>query len=134
MLVKMNEMKNQKGFTLIELMIVIAIIGILAAIAIPQFSAYRERGYVASMKSDCNSIRTAEEAYYLDNNAYLAVISSADTSATLPGTSALSAGNKVVVALVGTTDYTVTVTSTLLSSTTATVVYSSATGQTVYTP
>jgi prepilin-type N-terminal cleavage/methylation domain-containing protein len=42
----------EKGFTLIELMIVIAIIGILVAIALPQFAAYRNRGFNATRESD----------------------------------------------------------------------------------
>ena len=63
-------MKNKKGFTLIELMIVIAIIGILAAIAIPQFSAYRTRSYNASANADLRSACTAQEAYYVDNSTY----------------------------------------------------------------
>ena len=45
MLTKIRRKLNKKGFTLIELMIVIAIIGILAAIAIPQFAAYRAKSY-----------------------------------------------------------------------------------------
>jgi type IV pilus assembly protein PilA len=66
---KMNR-KDEKGFTLIELMIVIAIIGILAAIAIPQFSAYRNRAYNAASLSDLKNAITAQEAYFVDWQAY----------------------------------------------------------------
>ena len=57
-------LRNESGFTLIELLVVVAIIGILAAIAIPQFSAYRKRGYEAQVKSDLRNAATAQEAYF----------------------------------------------------------------------
>jgi len=69
MLTKMIK-KNEKGFTLIELMIVIAIIGILAAIAIPQFSAYRTRSFNAAAAADIRNAATAQEAYFVDNQTY----------------------------------------------------------------
>jgi len=59
--------KGEKGFTLIELMIVIAIIGILAAIAIPQFVAYRQKGYDTQAKGELKSLYTACQAYFADS-------------------------------------------------------------------
>jgi type IV pilus assembly protein PilA len=63
-------LQGESGFTLIELLVVVAIIGILAAIAIPQFSAYRKRGYEAALKSDLRNAATAEEAYFAQNFTY----------------------------------------------------------------
>jgi len=57
---------NKKGFTLIELMIVIAIIGILAAIAIPNFIAYRDKAYCGYAESDGSNIKAAIACYFAE--------------------------------------------------------------------
>lgn len=59
-------MKKEKGFTLVELLIVVAIIGILAAIAIPQFNKYKTRSYVAALRSDLKNAFTSAQAYLAD--------------------------------------------------------------------
>ena len=95
---------NQSGFTLNELLVVVAIIGILAAIAIPQFAAYRAKGFDARAESDCRNAATAEEAYFVDEATY------SSTASALPG---FVQSEDVTVTLTGTaTDFSVTCSST----------------------
>lgn len=65
-MLKFVRLKKGDGFTLIELMIVIAIIGVLAAIAIPQFTEYRKKGYNTMAKTDLRSLYTACFTYFSD--------------------------------------------------------------------
>jgi len=106
MLIKLNKMKDQKGFTLIELMIVIAIIGILAAIAIPQFGAYRRRGYNSSVKADLKNLATAQEAYFTDEYTYTATVGNLQNATY--GNFVTSDGVVLSVTTANTTDFTAT--------------------------
>jgi type IV pilus assembly protein PilA len=99
---------GNKGFTLIELLVVVAIIGILAAIAIPQFAAYRQKGFDSQAESDLRNTATAEEAYFASNYVYLGC-SGVGTAATcndpkiggnLPG-GAISAETDITITLDG---------------------------------
>src|SRR5262245_63251640 len=63
-----QKLKGQKGFTLIELMIVVAIIGILAAIAIPNFLAYQARAKQSEAKTNLGGIYTSQIGYFGEYN------------------------------------------------------------------
>jgi prepilin-type N-terminal cleavage/methylation domain-containing protein len=62
--------RSQGGFTLIELLIVVVVIGILASIAIPKFSAMREKSYIAAVTSDLKSFASQQELYLSNNFTY----------------------------------------------------------------
>ncbi|MEQ1883301.1 MAG: type IV pilin protein [Burkholderiales bacterium] len=63
-------MRKQFGFTLIELMVVVAIVGILAAIAVPQYNDYVKRSKIAEATSNLGAMRVRMEQYFQDNRQY----------------------------------------------------------------
>ena len=70
MMKRIREMKDEDGFTLIELMVVVLIIAILIAIAIPTFLGLRSRAQNRSAQSDLRNAMTAAKAFYTDADAY----------------------------------------------------------------
>jgi type IV pilus assembly protein PilE len=62
---------TQRGFTLIELMVVVVVIGILAAIGYPSYTDYIRRGKVAEATSTLSDVRNKMETFYLDNRTYV---------------------------------------------------------------
>ncbi len=66
----LSKLRSKKGFTLIELMIVVAIIGILAAIAIPNFLKFQAKSKMSEAKTNLGAIYTGQLAYFGEQNSY----------------------------------------------------------------
>ncbi|MDI6727521.1 MAG: prepilin-type N-terminal cleavage/methylation domain-containing protein [Thermodesulfovibrionales bacterium] len=119
-IIKRMKKRDERGFTLVELLIVIAIIAILAAIAIPQFTQYRQKALEGGMVSDAKNAATQLESLFSDDQSYAAAngttctataaIGSATITASTGGTYTLqcSPGNTITITSDATT-YTVSV-------------------------
>lgn len=110
MLMKIRSMtRREEGFTLIELMVVILIIGILMAIAIPSFLAVRNRGFASAAKAARSSAIKAMELYAVDNNGSYAGATAAALVILEPSLTAGAGANQIQVSGVAAGTYVITV-------------------------
>jgi prepilin-type N-terminal cleavage/methylation domain-containing protein len=63
-------MRRERGFTLIEMLIVLVVMGILVVVLVPRWQSARSKAMVATMKSDLHNLAMAEEAYFFDHAMY----------------------------------------------------------------
>lgn len=73
-IIRSMKVDDEKGFTLIELMIVVAILGILAAIAIPNFMRFQAKSKQSEAKTNLGAIGTTAEAFRSENDTYVATV------------------------------------------------------------
>jgi prepilin-type N-terminal cleavage/methylation domain-containing protein len=104
--------RNQKGFTLIELMIVIAIIGILAAIAIPNYISYRDKSFCSAAESDAHAVAGGLADYFAipSNQTFATVTDEPKIEFKGSQTIQLSGTNTGSVTNVGTNQFRITIT------------------------
>jgi prepilin-type N-terminal cleavage/methylation domain-containing protein len=75
---RMNKKMKEAGFSLVELMVVVAIIGVLAALAVPRFQTFQAKAKQSEVKNNLSHIYTLEQSWYGDHDVFLASAASHD--------------------------------------------------------
>ena len=86
-----QKLRDQSGFTLIEMLVVVIILGILAMIIVPQITVSTEDARLSTMQTNLNSVRGAIEAYYAHHGSYPATVSETDGTSTIADADACKA-------------------------------------------
>ncbi len=86
-------MRDQRGFSLIEVLVVLVMIGVLAGIAISQYASYRARSFDGRVAAAIRGVATSEEAYYAENREYAEDVDTLGNIATGDVAIAISPGN-----------------------------------------